>query len=419
MLILYNLLLTLALILGFPLWILIIFKKKYRFGIPRKLCLYSKPLTSKKAILIHTVSVGEVNAALPFIETYRKEKPEATLLITCSTLTGYNNARSKCPHCLVEYLPLDFFWTVKRFFSLYSVERIFILETELWPNFIHRAASLNIPVYLINGRLSDHSFPRYKYLKTLLKHSFNQITLFFCQAPLDAERFKALGVPPSKIIVTGNIKFDSALQAWHKAIGRTSTHYYKPYAEARPMIWLAGSTQEEENIPCLKTYLELKKELPSLHFILVPRKPESLSACLLFLKENSIPFTLRSSFKTGDKIEDIFIIDTIGELFDLYQFASVVFIGKTLTENGGGQNPLEPAVWGKAILMGKAYQNFRTIADEMDKNKALEIVPDWETLENRIYTLLTHQEIQKKMGENARLYVEKNARASEIIMEKI
>lgn len=419
MLILYNIFLTLILILGFPFWILIVFKKKYRFGIPRKLCLYSRPLTSQKIILIHTVSVGEVNAALPFIETYRQKKPENTLLITCSTLTGYQNARTKCPQCLVEYLPLDFFWTVKRFFNLYSIEKIFILETELWPNFIHRAASQNIPVYLVNGRLSDHSFPRYKWLKPLLKPCFDKITFFFCQASLDAKRFEALGVPSSKILVTGNIKFDSALQTYHKSLSRSSSHYYRPYAEKNPLIWLAGSTQEEENIPCLKIFLQLKATLPSLRFILVPRKPDSLKGALQFLQENKILYTLRSSFKAGDKIEDVFIIDTFGELFELYQFASVVFIGKTLSENGGGQNPLEPAVWSKAILMGSAYENFRTITEEMQEVNALQIVSDWTQLKEKIDEALTHPEIQKSFGEKARQYVENNARASEIIMEKI
>ncbi len=419
MLILYNILLTLVLFSGFPFWILIIFRKKYRFGIPRKLCLYSTPLTPKKVILIHTVSVGEVNAALPFIETYRQKKQGATLLITCSTLTGFHNAKSKCPECIVEYLPLDFFWTVKRFFNLYSIERIFILETELWPNFIHRAASKNIPVYLVNGRISDHSFPRYKMLRPLFKTCFDKINLFFCQASLDAKRFEALGVPSAKILVTGNIKFDSALQTHHKALPRTSSHYYRPYAEKNPLIWLAGSTQEDEHIPCLKTFLSLKEILPSLHFILVPRKPETLTAALQFLRENKTAYTLRSSFKPGEKIEDIFIIDTIGELFDLYQFASVVFIGKTLTENRGGQNPLEPAVWSKAILMGPAYENFRTITEEMREAHALQIVSDWNQLKESLHTLLIHPEIQKSFGKKARQYVENNARASEIIMEKI
>lgn len=419
MLILYNILLILTLIIGGPFWILIIFKKKYRLGIPRKLCLYSTPLTSKKVILIHAVSVGEVNAALPFIETYLRQKPQTTLLITCSTFTGYHNALSKCPQCLVEYLPLDFFWTVKRFFNLYSIEKIFILETELWPNFIHKAASKNIPVYLVNGRLSDHSFPRYTWLKPLFKTCFDKITFFFCQTSLDAKRFKVLGVPSSKILVTGNIKFDSALQTYHKALSHSSSHYYKPYAEKNPQIWLAGSTQEDENIPCLKIFLQLKEIIPSLQFILVPRKPETLPSALQFLKENKIAYTLRSSFKPGNGIESLFIIDTIGELFDLYQFASVVFIGKTLTENRGGQNPLEPAAWSKAILMGPAYENFRTIAEEMLHANALEIVSDWNHLKERIHILLTHPEIQKSLGEKARQYVEKNARASETIMEKI
>ncbi|EKD26722.1 MAG: 3-deoxy-D-manno-octulosonic-acid transferase [uncultured bacterium] len=414
----YNFLLTLLLILGFPFWIFIIFKEKYRLSILRKLCIYDKPENiPQNLLMIHAVSVGEINAAIPFIETIQQKHPDFSILITCSTVTGYNNAKSKIKNCLIEYYPLDFLWCVKRFFYYYPVKKIFIFETEFWPNLINQAHLKKIPMFLINCRISEKSFPRYKIIQSFLWPFIDKIEMFYCQTSLDAARLKSLSIYENKIKIINSIKFDAAVLHFNKMQDKKIQLKFQLNEKAR--IFLAGSTQEEENLFCLKAYLDAKKEFSDLNFILVPRKPESIDSTINYLNKNNIPFSLRSKIDTCDKIKDILIVDTIGELFNLYSFASVVFVGKSLVFNGGGQNPIEPAVFGKPVLMGKYYSNFQEIVDQMVSSDSIVIVNSPEELLINLKILLNNPQKMSKISSNAKSFVFGKASVCDRILKEL
>jgi len=416
MIILYNLILTIFFITGLPIWIIIACKKKYRSSILRKLVLYSKKI-SKKYIMIHGVSVGEVNAALPLIEKIKTKYPEYSILVTSSTLTGFQTACTKLKSCTIEYFPLDFFWSVKRFLKLHHIEKIFIMETEIWPNFVYQAAINKIPVYIANGRLSDRSFPRYKMLKFCLQSYFNNISKIFCASKTDAVRFKYLGVEDEKLQVSSSMKFDAAVLE-SKNFNQQDYVFHR-LLEKHPLIFVAGSTQEAENIVIINAYLTLKEEFSSLKLILVPRKPETLSSTIHFLKDNQIAFTKRSLLTLETEIEDVLLVDIIGELFYLYSYATIVFIGKSLFENGGGQNPIEPAVLGKPVIIGKLYANFKDIVEEMRRHQAIAIVQNQQELVKISADLLKDVIKREEMGLKAKEFIYQKAVSCAMILKEI
>jgi len=416
MIILYNLIITIFFFTGLPLWIIIACKKKYRLSITRKLVFYSK-IISKKHIMIHGVSVGEINAALPLIEKIKIKYPEYSILVTSSTLTGFKIASTKLKNCKIEYFPLDFFWSVKKFFKLHQIEKIFIMETEIWPNFVYRATKNKIPVYIVNGRLSDRSFPKYKMLKFYLKSYFKNISAIFCASKTDASRFKDLGVNEQKIKISSSIKFDAAVLANENL--NSNEYLLHEQLKDNNLILLAGSTQEDENIIIINTYLTLKQTFPALKLILVPRKPETLTASIKLLTDKNIAFTTRSTLNLKTAIEDILLIDIIGELFYLYSYATIVFIGKSLITNGGGQNPIEPAVLGKPVIIGQSYTNFQDIVDEMHQNQAINIIQNQEELLAVSADLLKNATKRKDMGLKAQKLIYQKATSCDMILKHI
>jgi 3-deoxy-D-manno-octulosonic-acid transferase len=419
MIILYNIFLTSALLLGFPLWVGISLRRKYRCSILRKLCLYKKGKAEERnCILIHGVSVGEINAAIPFVEKLKKKFPDHSILITSSTVTGFSNASEKLKGCRIEYFPLDLYPVVTRFFTLFPISKIFILETEIWPNFLYTADKLRIPVTIINARISDYSFRKYHFFKKFIIRSLNIPVKIYCQSSLDAKRFLMLGVSPEKTIVLESMKFDAALLAYER-FNRKQLPWKKALDKKGGIFFLAGSTQETENTMALDCFLTLKKEYPELHLVLIPRKPETLSSLFPLLKKNSLSYTLRSHWKEEEPFEDILLVDTMGELFDFFSIADMVFIGKSLVPPGGGQNPLEPAVFGKPIVMGERYQNFREIVEEMKKSEAIRIVADKKELIELLKKWLEAPQERDAQGSRAREYIKNKAGTCEKILDGV
>jgi 3-deoxy-D-manno-octulosonic-acid transferase len=367
--------------------------------------------------MVHGVSVGEINAARPFIEVLHRRDPHCEILVTASTQTGYSRARASIRDCRIDYFPLDFFWTVRRFLDRYRPKRIFILETELWPNFTAEAARRGIPVYLVNARISDRSYPRYRRIRFFLQTVFPHFRFFFSQSEIDASRLHALGVPRTKLLVTGSMKFDAAVANARGGKNRPAPIHFPSDDQAR--VFLAGSTRERENRMCLDIFLYLKKQFPGLRFILAPRKPDTLKPTAAFLRRMNIPFTLRSLQESDTVSTDILLIDTLGELFSFYSLADVIFIGKSLVRPGGGQNPLEPAVLGKPVLMGPAYENFRDIVDSMQSARAIRIVSDPDALRSALIEWLKHPELAAATGRNAREFVYGRPSTAQTVLERV
>ncbi len=406
--------------LGFPIWLWIALKKKYRSGVWRKFCLYSEPQGHSEGwILVHGVSVGEINAALPFIEKLKKRFPHQPLLVTSSTETGIANARRQIQGAVIEYFPLDFYPVVARFFKTYPIQKVFVLETEIWPNFFHLAKKKNIPVYLVNARLSDHSFPRYRFFKGMLSSFLGNCEKIFCQSELDKERFLELGVSGESLEVTSSMKFDAAVMALKNSLDIPKKNGPWVKSLENGLVWVAASTQENESRLCVEIYRELKKEFSNLKLVLVPRKVESLKGLVAEWESQGNPFSLRSALKDQGQMQDLLLVDTMGELFYFLQFASVVFVGKTFSSPGGGQNPLEPAVLGRAIVLGPSYENFKTIVEEMKAAGAIVIAQKSEDLRESLRRLLSDSAERSRLGALAKSYVLSKGSACDRILGKL
>jgi 3-deoxy-D-manno-octulosonic-acid transferase len=412
---LYNLIQSGLFFLGLPLWLWIAVKKKYRSGLWRKLCFYSEPQAYAQGwILIHGVSVGEINAALPFIKKLKERFPNQPLLLTSSTETGIANARRQVSGVTIEYFPLDFYCVLARFFKKYPLQKIFILETEIWPNFFYLAKKQNIPLYLVNARLSKHSFPRYLFFKGMLVSFLENCKKIFCQSEWDRKHFLELGIPEKKLEITPSMKFDAAVMAAQN-LPKKNGPWTKKLESS--LVWVAASTQENENRLCVEIYQTLKKEFSNLVLVLVPRKTESLRKVLT--EWEGVPYSLHSTLKEQEKMQDLLLIDSMGELFYFLQFASVVFVGKTFSSPGGGQNPLEPAALGKAIIVGPSYENFKTIVEEMETLGAIVVTQKIEALREMLRHLLKNQETRNQLGTLAKSYVLSKESACDKILDQV
>jgi 3-deoxy-D-manno-octulosonic-acid transferase len=409
---LYNLVQLSLFIMGIPLWaFLLIKKKKYRQRIRERMGFLSPELLSSKAkphgerIVIHGVSVGEINAALPLVEKISRDSAYAPVL-TATTHTGYNNAAQKCPGCPVLYFPLDFLFSVRRFLDFTNPRAVIIMETEIWPNFLFEAKRRNIPVFIVNARISDKSFKGYIKFRFFFKRVFSLVKRFAVQTEIDRDRLIALGTPPALITVTGNLKFYSAVLSKDEKKKELLRNTLKLRPEHK--VFLAGSTHPGEEKIIVTLWKELFRTEKNLRLIIAPRHVERKEEIARLLSSEKTPFTLFSQVKTDPEIKNVILVDTIGDLFNLYSIADIVFIGKSLIPPGGGQNVIEPAVWGKPILFGPFMSHFRAIAEAMAAQNAAIEVRDEKDLKEQLDVLLKNNEKRSRYSRNAAKFVESN-----------
>ena len=415
MFILYNLVQLVCLILGLPFWIyLLCKKKKYRHRLGERLGLTPPPeqqknkLSSQNTIIIHSVSVGEVNAALPIIEHLTSETSYHPVQTT-TTHTGYQSALKKNPVYAVLYFPLDLLFSVKIFLNMTRPKAIIILETEIWPNLYFEARKRNIPIIVINARISEKSFQGYFRFRFFFKKVFQCVSHFAVQTEKDKEKLLAIGVDNKKISVIGNLKFNSALQK--KSEKDKNVLLQLPLWNDFHPVFLAGSTHPGEDEIIIRTWQEVSHQVPGLKLILAPRHIERAPIVADILKRSSLSFMLLSKIKNAKSIPDIILVDTIGDLFYLYPLADAVFIGKSLVFPGGGQNMIEPAVWCKPIFFGPFISHFQHIVDSMLNQKAAIMVKDEEDLKTNLRAMLLSDEKKSLYSRRAMAFVEDNREA--------
>ena len=329
------------------------------------------------------------------------------LLVSTFTPTGNKAAREKLKADGVIFLPLDFPWAVNRAVKKVNPSVLILMETELWPNLIRRAGSMNISVVVVNGRISDRSYGKYWFISPLLKKVFESITLFLMQSEGDAGRVIALGAEPSRVTVTGNIKFD--LKSSDKGIGFMENW-------GGPVL-LAGSTRTGEESPVLDVYKRLRERYPGLKLVLAPRHLDRLRDVEGILKEKGIQFVRRS--EVSEKVESpILLLDTLGELASFYKYGTIVFIGGSLIPVGG-HNPIEAALYGRPVLFGPHMENFRDSARILEESGGRARVNDTEELMSWFDRLLSDSGLRQTMGNNARQAILKNQGATERILEAL
>ena len=363
-------------------------------------------------IWIHAVSVGEVSLLRPLISAL--SQLQEPLFISTVTETGQTLARELFGReAEIFYFPLDFAWSCGRYLDHIRPRQILVVETELWPNFLDQAARRSIPVSIINGRISDSSFRRYRRVRILLAPFLSHINNFCMQSREDKKRILGMGAPEARVHVVGNLKFDYQLAPSpekEEAISRIGTWM----AAGGALLWICGSTGEGEERILLGVFQKLRSSFPLLRIILVPRHPHRSEQVLDEIHPAGLSARLRSQIESVPQgaPPDCLIVDTIGELAHLYAVADVVFVGGSLFPTGG-HNVIEAAHFSKPILFGPNMQNFREITAHFLESYAALQVDSADQLATKMAGLLEDPAARRWLGRNARKVVRVNHGALE------
>lgn len=402
MIVIYNILLYCYFVIAFPFYLVKFFtSERYRGGLMERLGFVHK-IPSGRRILVHTVSVGEFLGTLPFINELRNRYPQYDVVVSTTTVTGNRVAKAKIDsNNRVVYFPLDFPFAVKRFFDRVSPDLVILVETELWPNFLAISRRRNIPVLVVNGRISEHSYRNYSILRGFFGNMCKGIKLWGVQFERDRNRLIGLGISPDRAYITGSIKFDSAIKQIPDT-GRIKD----------VLVLVGGSTHDGEEKILLDIYRDIKDNFKNLVLMLVPRHPERAGTIKKIIGGYGLRYILKSAWKDGTPISDyeVILVDTIGELISIYNLATVVFIGKSLVK-GGGQNLLEPAGLGKPVVCGPLMGNFLDITKWLVENGGIVQVRDAMELKQAVVHLLNNPGECARLGGRARELVLKAAGA--------
>ena len=368
-----------------------------------------QPVKNRQAIWFHVVSVGETNAAQPLIEHYLKEGHP--VLVTNTTKTGQARAKSlflKAPYLdlfQAVYLPADQKPLVRQFFALYQPKLLALVETELWPNLIAQAGQSQVPCILINARLSEKSAKGYAKVSSLTQPMLHGLDQLLAQDRATAERFIQLGAAPSLTQVVGSIKFD--IHAPESAVKLAAQLKQEWSLAGRKIITIASTHAPEEQklLNALKPYLDAQSELLC---IVVPRHPERFDEVFAVAQSLNLNTTRRS---TGQRIEaetQVYLADSMGEMWLWYALSNACFVGGSLNEPGGGHNILEPIALHVPTVLGKNYFNFQTIVDEFVQADAVKVVEDAEQAAEVLMILLDDAEQANTLNQAAQKIMQLN-----------
>jgi len=416
----YNLAMLAALVLSAPWWLWkMATTHKYRAGLMERLGRVPTRLDPIKPVFwLHAVSVGEVLAVGRLVSDLDRAFPGHLLVISTTTLTGQALARERFGANRVFYCPLDLPWAVTAYLNALQPKLFILAETEFWPNLLNGCFRRNIPVAVVNARISDRSWPRYRRLRSLWQPFVSRLSTVLAQSETDAERFDAIGCSPDRVSVAGNLKFDV------RAVGEAeATLRLKALGQGLRFV-VAGSTLEGEEAALLEAWPRLLKSDPQLVLILAPRHPERFAAVAALLDRSGISWVKRSDWRTMpiEKLQpllagQIVLLDSIGELASVYSLAAVAFVGGSLIP-AGGHNPLEPAQFGVPIVMGPHFANFRAIADDLLAHQALRIATNTELAATLIH-LLQNPSDAAAIGARARQVFEQQAGATGRCLEAL
>ena len=360
--VLYNITTLLGFLLLAPYYAFkILVTGKYRQSIRQKLGAMPDEMVSalkgRPRIWVHAVSVGEVTAAAPIVAALRGKLPQATIVLSTGTETGQAMARKLIPQATAfMYFPLDLLPVVEKVIDRIAPDIVVLTETELWPNFLRHCMKRRIPAVMVNGRISTRSFRRYSRTSFFWNKVLESVLEIGVISAVDRDRIMAIGAPAAKVKVMGNAKYDSLAsrvsgEAWSRKAAQM-----KMTPDTR--VFVAGSTHEGEEAIVLEVYRALLQEWPDLRLIVVPRHPERGKAVRDLVAAQGLPCILLSEIQAGGPPDrGVVVVDVIGELFGLYSLATVVYCGGSLVAKGG-QNILEPAVWGKVVFYGPSMEDF-------------------------------------------------------------
>ncbi|MEX0643343.1 MAG: 3-deoxy-D-manno-octulosonic acid transferase [Pirellulales bacterium] len=381
---------------------------KYREGYRQKLLgLVPRREGNATCVWIHAVSVGEVNLLVTILREIRAGHPDWQFAISTTSRAGYELARKKYSDLTVFYCPLDFSWAVRNAMRRVRPTLLVLAELELWPNLIAAAKESGARVAIINGRLSDKSFPGYRRIRPLVASVLRQIDLIAAQNDESAERFRALGAPPDRVHVTGSLKYDGA--STDRCNPRTAALRQLAGLADDDVVFLVGSTQDPEEQIAVDIFRRLAPQHPRLHLILVPRHPERFDAVAKLLETSGLPWQRRSMIEPENSRDPtgrrrILLVDTVGELAAWWGTATIAFVGGSFGTRGG-QNMLEPAAYGAAVSFGPNTHNFRDITAALLAAHAAVVVRDAAELESFVRRCLDDPTHAAALGTRAQALV--------------
>ncbi len=405
-----NLLYSVALVIFSPLLVYRFVRgHKYRAGWREKF--WGKaPLRigDEPCLWFHAVSVGEVLQLRPLVREMARRRPGWAVVISTTTSSGLAIARRTFPDLVTFYAPLDFSWATRRAVARIRPTVLSLVELELWPNLIRAAKRSGAKVAIVNARLSPRSFRGYRSLRIALGTTFRHIDAVAAQNAEYAQRFIDLGVPSQRVRVTGSVKYDGVECDRNNAKTRELRSLLG--LSASELVFVAGSTMEGEEAAVLAAYSAARREHPRLRLILVPRHAERFDSVARWLEKQGESVLRRSTLSTPVPIlrqtpPSIILIDTIGELAAVWGLADAAFVGGSLIRGRGGQNMIEPAAYGAAVMFGPHTTNFRDTVDQLLEREAVRQVANADELTQCLLEYLDDPEAAAARGEAGRNFV--------------
>jgi len=372
-------------------------------------------LDAEASIWVHAVSVGEVLAARPIVTGLRTRYPHLRLFLSTTTLSGQNVARRSVPDAdAVFYMPFDWTFTVRRTLDVVKPKLFVMVETEIWPNLLRECRRRGVRTALVNGRISSRSFPRYRIIRPFIARVLADIDRLCVQSEVTARRLIQLGADASRITKTGSLKFDSLDPSTAPGRGRERVLRFFRISTGR-LVLVAGSTSKGEEDAVIRAFnrVRISSTSASALLILAARHPERFDEVVRLCQREGLSTVRRSDLPIdAEPSADVVVVDTIGELAQLYQIATVVFVGGSLVP-AGGHNILEPAVHGKPIVFGPHMENFAEIARTFLADGAAVQVHSARELEDVVVALMADPVRRARLGAAARTLVDANRGAKD------
>jgi 3-deoxy-D-manno-octulosonic-acid transferase len=425
--VLYNILFTVFFVLASPYYFFRMQRRGnwmrgfgQRFG--RFDSKFKQAITNRQTIWMHAVSVGEVGICTQLIRALEPRLPNVKIVVSTTTTTGMEELRQRLPtHISRIYYPIDYRRCVSHALKTIHPEAIVLVEAEIWPNFIWKARDMRIPLFLVNARLSDRSFPRYRRFRFLFGRFFAAFAGVGAQNEADAAKLRELGCRPESVQVVGSLKFDSAKLDERRQVDVPGILRQLGVAPTARIL-VAGSTHAGEEALLAEQFVRLRQRLPDLFLVVVPRHFERGREVGRELEKRGIRFVYRTEVTRSTQFAanqvEALLVNTTGELKHFYQEATLIFIGKSITAQGG-QNPIEPGALGKAMVFGPNMQNFAEVARNFLAKDAAVQVKDAAELEKALGDLLADEKRRQQLGQNALAVVRENQGAIERTVDMI
>lgn len=366
-------------------------------------------------VWFHCVSVGEAEAAFPLIRSLQAEHPEQVFLVTTITPTGSARVKAVLGERVEHvYLPYDLPIVLRRFFARFQPKMAIFMEKEIWPNLFAMCAERQIPLFVINARLSAQSARAYKRIPALVKPAFRCVTQIATQTEEDRRHFIEIGASPEQVAVLGNIKFDLSIDEYAIAEGRA----LKQKSFAGRFVWMLASTHQGEEAQLLPVFMALKKRLPTLLLLIAPRHPERFSVVKKLCQDQGLEVVMRSENRPITADTDVYVADSMGELKMLYAAADAAFVGGSLVPVGG-HNVLEPALVGAPVMFGPQMFNFKEIAERILAEQAAVQCLDTDAVAEAVLKIHADAGFRDKLIAKAKAFVLRNQGATQRIADSL